>query len=54
VPKRAMPFVDAVLRWVVREAEAGRQAARARVQELHAKPIDALLLIAAVLPALAL
>jgi hypothetical protein len=56
VPKRAMPFVDAVLRWVVREAEAVRGAgtAAARAHELHANPIDALLLIAAVLPAGAL
>jgi hypothetical protein len=56
VPKRAMPFVDAVLRWVVREAEAGarRGAVAARTLELRAKPIDALLLVAAVIPALAL
>jgi hypothetical protein len=56
VPRRATPFVDAVLRWVVREAEAGgrRGKAAARTLELRAKPVDALLLIAAVLPAGAL
>jgi hypothetical protein len=56
VPKRAMPFVDAVLRWVVREAEAGARRGEGppRRLELRAKTIDALLLIAAVLPAAAL
>jgi hypothetical protein len=58
VPKRAMPLVDAVLRWVVHEAEAvrGREAGArgGRAIELRARPADALLLIAAVLPALAL
>jgi len=53
VPKRAMPFVDAVLRWVVREAEAGERRAEVvgRRLELRARPADAVLLIAAVLPA---
>ena len=56
VPKRAMPFVDAVLHWVVREAEAGREAVAGpgRAMALSAGPADALLLIAAVMPALAL
>jgi len=54
VPKRAMPFVDAVLRWVVREANRPHTPAPRRAIELSARPIDLVLLIAAVLPALAL
>jgi hypothetical protein len=56
VPKRAIPFVDAVLRWVVREAEAGERRGEAvgRRLELRARPADALLLVAVVLPALTL
>jgi hypothetical protein len=55
VPKRAMPFVDAVLRWVVREANRPHAPAPRRgAIELRARPIDVALLIAAVLPALAL
>jgi hypothetical protein len=56
VPKRAMPFVDAVLRWVVREAEAGARQGDvpARRLELRARPIDALLLLAVLAPALTL
>jgi hypothetical protein len=54
VPKRAMPFVDAVLGWVVREANAVQAAAPARKLVLRATALDLLLLIAAVLPALAL
>jgi hypothetical protein len=56
VPKRAMPFVDAVLRWVVREAEAGarRGDLAPRTLELRAKPIDAVLLLAVLVPVLTL
>ena len=55
VPKRAMPFVDAVLRWVVREAKRPHTPAPRRgAIELRARPIDLALLIAAALPALAL
>jgi hypothetical protein len=56
VPKRAIPFVDAVLRWVVREAEAGERRGEAvgRRLELRARPADAVLLVAVVLPALTL
>jgi hypothetical protein len=54
VPKRALPFVDAVLRWVVREASRPHTQAPRRAMELRARPIDLALLIAAVLPALAL
>jgi hypothetical protein len=54
VPKRAMPFVDAVLHWTVREAEAGHETREPRRLELRARPTDALLLGAAVLPALTL
>jgi hypothetical protein len=54
VPKRVGPFVDAVLGWVVREANAVHAAAPARTLALRATPLDALLLIAAVAPAAAL
>lgn len=54
VPKRALPFVDAVLRWVVREAAAVRPVREREAPRLSAGPLDLLLLIAAVLPALAL
>jgi hypothetical protein len=54
VPKRALPFVDAVLRWVVREASRPHTQVPRRAMELRARPIDLALLIAAVLPALAL
>ena len=54
VPKRAMPFVDAVLRWVVREANRPHTPAPRGAMELRTRPIDLMLLIAAVLPALAL
>jgi hypothetical protein len=54
VPKRAMPFVDAVLHWVVREANRPHTPAPRRAIELSARPADLVLLIAAVLPALAL
>ena len=54
VPKRALPIVDAVLRWVVREAEAPKPHLPRRALELSARPADLLLLIAAVVPALAL
>jgi hypothetical protein len=51
VPKRAMPFVDAVLRWVVREAGVRREASSRMAIELSAGPVDGLLLLAAVIPA---
>jgi hypothetical protein len=54
VPKRALPFVDAVLGWVVREASTERAVAPARALALRATPMDALLLIAAVAPAVTL
>jgi hypothetical protein len=54
VPKRAVPFVDAVLGWVVREANTQRAVAPARALALRATALDALLLIAAVAPAAAL
>jgi hypothetical protein len=54
VEKRPVPFVDAVLRWLVREANAHRRPAPRPPPELRARPVDAVLLIAAVLPALAL
>ena len=53
VPKRVVPFVDAVLGWVVKEAAAVRPAGR-RVLALRAGPLDALLVLAAALPTLAL
>jgi len=51
VPKRAMPFVDAVLRWVVREANRPHTPAPRGAMELRARPIDLVLLVAAVVPA---
>ena len=51
VPKRAMPFVDAVLRWVVREASRPHTPAPRPAIELRARPIDLVLLVAAVVPA---
>jgi len=53
VPKRVVPFVDAVLGWVVTEAAAVRPAGR-HALALTAGPLDALLVLAAVLPTLAL
>jgi hypothetical protein len=53
VPKRVVPFVDAVLGWVVTEAAAARPAGR-HALALSAGPLDALLVLAAVLPTLAL
>ena len=53
VPKRVVPFVDAVLGWVVTEAAAVRPAGR-HALALSAGPVDALLVLAAVLPTLAL
>jgi hypothetical protein len=53
VPKRVVPFVDAVLGWVVTEAAVVRPARR-RSLELRARPVDALLLLTAALPTLAL
>jgi hypothetical protein len=54
VPKRPIPFVDAVLGWVVRESKAIRPSPAKQRLGLRARPVDALLLTAAVLPALAL
>jgi hypothetical protein len=54
VPKRALPFVDAVLHWVVRESSAVRPSPARPQLSLSARPVDLLLVIAAVLPALAL
>jgi hypothetical protein len=53
VPKRVIPFVDAVLGWVVGEAAAVRPAGR-HALALSARPLDALLVLAAALPTLAL
>jgi hypothetical protein len=54
VPKRAVPFVDAVLGWVVRESRAAPRSAERRPQVLRLRWVDAAVLIAAALPALAL
>jgi hypothetical protein len=54
VPKRAIPFVDAVLGWVVTESRAVRPTQPKQPLSLRARPADGLLLIAALLPALAL
>jgi hypothetical protein len=54
VPKRPMAFVDAVLRWVVREASIERAAPERGPQALRLRWADAVLLGAAILPALAL
>ena len=52
VPKRAAPFVDAVLGWVVKEAAAVRPAGR-RALALSAGPLDALLVLGRAGPAYA-
>jgi hypothetical protein len=49
-----VPFLDAVLTWVVSEAVVVRPVAPRRPLELRARPADALLVIAAALPVLAL
>ena len=54
VPKRALPFVDAVLRWVVHEANVPHAPVRRRALELRATVADALLLVASAVPALTL
>jgi hypothetical protein len=54
VPKRPMPIVDAVLLWVVREASTVKPATGSHALELRARPVDALLLVAVAIPALAL
>jgi hypothetical protein len=54
VPRRALPFVDAVLGWVVKESATARPARATGAMALSARPIDLVLVIAAVLPALAL
>jgi hypothetical protein len=54
VEKRPVPFVDAVLHWVVHEANAHRPPPPRPTPKLSVSPADALLLVAAVLPTLAL
>jgi hypothetical protein len=54
VPKRLLPFVDAVLRWVVSEAGAPHPPPERTRLTLRVGWADAVLLVAAVLPALAL
>jgi hypothetical protein len=54
VPKRPLPLVDAVLQWVVKEAGEVRPRPAKRSLTLKLRPADAVLLIAAVLPALTL
>jgi len=54
VPKRALPFVDAVLHWVVREASMRPEAPGRIARELSARPVDGLLLVAVVVPAVTL
>jgi hypothetical protein len=54
VPKRVMPFVDAVLRWVVSEAGRPHPAPERPRLELRVRWIDVVLVGAALLPALAL
>jgi hypothetical protein len=54
VAKRPMPFLDAVLRWVVVEASAPQPKRAARPQALRVRWADGLLCGAAVLPALTL
>jgi hypothetical protein len=54
VPKRLMPFVDAVLGWVVSEAAVPHPAPERRPLTLRCRWVDALLLATAALPALAL
>jgi hypothetical protein len=53
-PKRPQALLDAVLAWVVREAEAFRPAAVARPLRLSAGAVDWALVASAALPALAL
>jgi hypothetical protein len=50
VPKRALPFVDAVLHWVVRESSEVRPPSKRQPLSLRARAVDALLLFTAVLP----
>jgi hypothetical protein len=54
VEKRPVPFLDAVLGWVVRESSAFRSRSPRRSHTLRVRPADALLIIAAVAPAAAL
>ncbi|MEA2376262.1 MAG: hypothetical protein QOD13_169 [Thermoleophilaceae bacterium] len=54
VEKRPVQILDAVLHWVVREASAFREAPPKPPLSLKARPADALLIVAAVIPALAL
>jgi len=49
-----VPFVDAVLGWVVRESSAAPRSTQRPAQLLRLRWVDAALFIAAVLPALAL
>jgi hypothetical protein len=54
VPKRPTPFVDAVLSWVVNESAAVRPAPKRPAIQLEIGAADVLLLVAAVLPVVAL
>jgi hypothetical protein len=54
VEKRPVQILDAVLHWVVREASDFREAPPKPPLSLKARPADALLIVAAVIPALAL
>jgi hypothetical protein len=54
VPKRPVPFLDAVLRWVVVEAALPHPAPERRRLGLKVRWVDAVLLGAALLPAAAL
>jgi hypothetical protein len=54
VPSRPVPFVDAVLGWVAAESSGYRRPDRARRERLRTRPLDAVLLLAAAAPALAL
>jgi hypothetical protein len=54
VPKRPVPVVDAVTAWVARESAAFRPAPPRATAQLRARAPDAVLLVAAALPALAL
>ena len=54
-PTRALPLVDAVLGWVVREAGAGTQPPPARPERrLRIRALDVALLVLAAAPALVL
>ncbi|MEA2362244.1 MAG: hypothetical protein QOD71_1389 [Thermoleophilaceae bacterium] len=54
VPKQPLAILDAVLHWVVRESSAFEPPPPKRPLSLRARPADALLIVAAVIPAAAL